>query len=123
MRLHGVPGVARALEGRHACHGSKDVVLVIVAQALEHLNVLALAARLFENGTKVVDDDGVGGNDEGRLALFLVVNFRLVHVHGLLRRRLEHVFERRHGLGQVFGKRRRYYLDIVQANLDVDAPR
>lgn len=117
MRLDGISRILGTLQRTHARHSSEHLVLAVIPQALEHVDMLALAAWLLEDLAKMADDDGVGGDDQRRLALLLVVDLLLVHHHRLLRRRLEHVFEGGHVLGQVLGEGGWDDFDVREADL------
>lgn len=66
--------------------------------------MIGFAPRLLQNLARVRDNDGVGCNDNGRIAALRIVDFPLVYVLRLFRRRFEHVVERAERVGEVFGK-------------------
>jgi hypothetical protein len=76
---------------------------------------------LLEDPAPGAYDDGVCGNDEGRLALVLVVDLARVDLAALLRGGLEDVLVRRERLGEVFLERGRDDVDMVEAELRASA--
>jgi hypothetical protein len=117
MRLHPVPGHHGALERAHDGNGRHDLVLLLVPQHLQHANVIGLSPRLLQYPARVADDDGVGGDDDGRLAQLRVVDLAAVDFGGLCARRLEHIVQRAEVVGEVFGELRGADIDVAEAEL------
>ena len=80
MCRHPVPRICAVFirfHDRDRCH---HLVLPIVSQHLQHVNVIGLAPRLLQYPARVRDNDGVGGDDNGRVAALRVVDFPLVYI-------------------------------------------
>jgi hypothetical protein len=115
--LHLVSGIHSTLQRAHHGDGRHDLVLLLVPQHLQHGDVVYLASRLLQYAPIVADDDGVCGDDEGRLAALCVVDLADVDVFGLLRGGLENVVEGAQVVGQVFGELGGADFDVGQAQL------
>ncbi|KAF4248437.1 hypothetical protein CNMCM8812_000645 [Aspergillus fumigatus] len=74
----------------------------IIAQHLQHSDVLGLRARLLQyRSRQIIHHDGISRQDQRRFALLLVVDFGGVHGLGFFGCRCEDVLEGFHCLWEV----------------------
>lgn len=117
MGLHGIARVDGVFQGLHDDDSSGDLVCTLVAQHLEHVEMVLRIARLLEYPATGAYDDGICGDDESGFGHVLVVDLARVDLAALFGGGLEDIFVGGQRLGKVFFEGRRDDFDIFEAQL------